>query len=201
MPKTSKVVVCGLAGTGKTSILEQLIYGNYKPEMVYCPTIEDIYVAQIETNRGTKEKVRFYDTAGLNEQKSEPPRHLFSVCDGVILVYNITQPSSFAKLDAVKIEIDKLKEKKEIVIIALGNKTDLNSERKVERSTADVWANKEKIRVFEVTATDRRTLTEPFVFLASKLTQPPTKSTFPQDLVTKITRKGDSKNDKNSSDC
>lgn len=28
-------------------------------------TIEDIYVAHIDTDRGQKEKVRFYDTAGL----------------------------------------------------------------------------------------------------------------------------------------
>ena len=29
------------------------------------PTIEDIYVAHVETNRGIKEQVRFYDTKGL----------------------------------------------------------------------------------------------------------------------------------------
>lgn len=28
MGKTSKVVVCGMKGVGKTSILEQAIYGN-----------------------------------------------------------------------------------------------------------------------------------------------------------------------------
>ena len=28
-------------------------------------TIEDIYEANIETDRGQKERVRFYDTAGL----------------------------------------------------------------------------------------------------------------------------------------
>ena len=28
-------------------------------------TLEDIYVAQVDTDRGQKEKVHFYDTAGL----------------------------------------------------------------------------------------------------------------------------------------
>lgn len=28
MGKTSKVVVCGMKGVGKTSVLEQVIYGN-----------------------------------------------------------------------------------------------------------------------------------------------------------------------------
>lgn len=68
MGKTSKVVICGMKGVGKTAILEQLIYGNVNLKSSFYPTIEDIYVANIETDRGTKERVCFYDTAGL-----EPP--------------------------------------------------------------------------------------------------------------------------------
>ena len=34
MGKTSRVVVCGMAGVGKTAILEQLIYGNITPSSV-----------------------------------------------------------------------------------------------------------------------------------------------------------------------
>lgn len=68
MGKTSKIVVCGMKGVGKTAVLEQLIYGNVNLKSSFYPTIEDIYVANIETDRGTKERVCFYDTAGL-----EPP--------------------------------------------------------------------------------------------------------------------------------
>lgn len=40
MGKTSRVVVCGMAGVGKTAILEQLIYGNITPSTVsiFCFT-------------------------------------------------------------------------------------------------------------------------------------------------------------------
>lgn len=34
MGKTSKVVVCGMKGVGKTSILEQVIYGNSNEKAV-----------------------------------------------------------------------------------------------------------------------------------------------------------------------
>lgn len=34
MGRTSKVVVCGMKGVGKTTILEQSIYGNVTPENV-----------------------------------------------------------------------------------------------------------------------------------------------------------------------
>lgn len=58
------MVVCGARGCGKTSVLEKLIYGNNGP---FSSTIEDVYVVNIETDRGSKEKIRFYDTAVLGQ--------------------------------------------------------------------------------------------------------------------------------------
>lgn len=64
----------------------------------------------------------------------------------------------------------------------LGNQT--NDDKDMESDTivnkAVQWCNKEKMRHFTVSATQRTTLFEPFVFLASKLNPPPSKSTFPQ---------------------
>jgi len=58
---------------------------------------------------------------------------------------------------------------------------------------ANTWANRERIRHFEVVAMDRATLIPPFVYLASKLNPPPNKSTFPQLSIRKsITTKPDS---------
>jgi len=34
MGKTTRVVVCGMKGVGKTALLEQLIYGNIDAKMV-----------------------------------------------------------------------------------------------------------------------------------------------------------------------
>lgn len=34
MGKTTKVVVCGMKGVGKTALLEQLIYGNVNAKTV-----------------------------------------------------------------------------------------------------------------------------------------------------------------------
>ena len=78
MGKTLKIIVCGKKALGKTSILEQLIYNNLnttlqsssssKPasgDNKYIPTIEDIYIACWEKDRGVKEKLRLYDTKGM----------------------------------------------------------------------------------------------------------------------------------------
>lgn len=84
MGKTLKVIVCGKKETGKTSILEQLVYNNLNTNLnsnnsnnstsattnKYLRTIEDIYIACWEKDKGVKEKIRLYDTRGiLNREK------------------------------------------------------------------------------------------------------------------------------------
>lgn len=56
---------------------------------------------------------------------------------------------------------------------------DKQDERRVDSNMAQNWAKNEKVRLWEVSVVDRRTLIEPFVYLASKMTQPQSKSTFP----------------------
>lgn len=179
MGKTSKVVVCGLTAAGKTAVLEQMIYGNHIIGTPTYSTIEDTYVAFIETDRGVKEKVRFYDTGGLDAMKPELPKHLLNSADGFVLVYDITNQESYKCVEKVKKEIDKYSPgRKEGSVIVLGNKVDLDDSRQVETAVAQKWAQKEKAKFFEVTVKNRQSLIEGFITLASKLTQPPPKSSF-----------------------
>lgn len=66
-----------------------------------------------------------------------------------------------------------------MTIVVLGNKLDKQEERRVDSNMAQNWAKNEKVRLWEVSVVERRTLIEPFVYLASKMTQPQSKSTFP----------------------
>lgn len=66
-----------------------------------------------------------------------------------------------------------------MTIVVLGNKLDKQDERRVDSNMAQNWAKNEKVRLWEVSVAERRTLIEPFVYLASKMTQPQSKSTFP----------------------
>uniref|UniRef100_A0A8B9ZJ85 NFKB inhibitor interacting Ras like 1 n=1 Tax=Anas platyrhynchos TaxID=8839 RepID=A0A8B9ZJ85_ANAPL len=164
MGKGYKVVVCGMASVGKTAILEQLLYGKHTVGLEEGATMEDVYLASVETDRGVKEQLRLYDTRGLQEGV-ELPKHYFSVADGFVLVYAVTSLEAFQRVELLKKEIDVFRDKKEVTVIVLGNKTDL--------------LEAEKVRLWEVTVTDRKTLLEPFTYLASKLSQSQNKSTFP----------------------
>jgi len=185
MGKTCRVVICGQLATGKTSLIEQLIYGNHVIGSSMYSTIEDVYVANIDTDRGQKEKVRFYDTAGLDATKPELQKHYMGFADGYILVYDVCNFESFKCMDKLKKDIDKNKEKKEAMIICLGNKCDIKDKKEVEFQTANKWAQKEKVRLWEVSVANRQSLIEPFIWLTSRMTQPPNKSSFPLGMVKK----------------
>uniref|UniRef100_A0A8D2JCY1 NF-kappa-B inhibitor-interacting Ras-like protein 2 n=1 Tax=Sciurus vulgaris TaxID=55149 RepID=A0A8D2JCY1_SCIVU len=161
MGKSCKVVVCGQASVGKTSILEQLLYGNHVVGSEMIETQEDIYVGSIETDWGVREQVRFYDTRGLRDG-SELPRHCFSCTDGYVLVYSTDSRESFQRVELLKKEIDKSKDKKEVTIVVLGNKCDLQEQRRVDPDVAQHWAKSEKVKLWEVSVADRRSLLEPF---------------------------------------
>ncbi|KAI2666376.1 NF-kappa-B inhibitor-interacting Ras 2 [Labeo rohita] len=178
MGKSCKVVVCGQGSVGKTAVLEQLLYANHVVGSETMETLEDIYIGSVETDRGTREQVRFYDTRGLRDGQ-EFPRHYFTFADGFVLVYSIDSKESFKRVEALKKEIDRCRDKKEVTIVVVGNKLDLQDQRRVDSEVAQQWARQEKVRLWEVSVTDRRSLIEPFVHLASKMTQPQSKSTFP----------------------
>ena len=138
--------------------------------------MEDVYVANIETDRGTKEKIRFYDTAGLSTDYKDPaiPRHLLAAADGIIIVYSVEDWKSYEIAEAIRKEV-KNSDKKDAVVLVLGTKVDLTG-RQVEAVDALQWANNEKLRLSEVSSLDRHSLYEPFMYLASKLNPPPNKS-------------------------
>ncbi|XP_076061944.1 NFKB inhibitor interacting Ras like 1 [Oratosquilla oratoria] len=181
MGRTSKVVIVGGRGVGKTSILERAIYSNLLLDKPYVPTIEDTYVGLIETERGTKEKLRFYDTAGLDARNRSLPPYYHCVADGYIIVFSVTDSLSYQLLTDIKKDIDKNKEKKDVPIVIMANKCDsASSKRVVDQGAMERWVSTERLRLWEVNVKDRSTLSEPFHFLASRLNPQPSKTSFPQ---------------------
>jgi len=85
----------------------------------FHPTVEDVYDANVATDRGTVENLRFYDTEGLDPTNTKNltdgvPRHLLAVADGVVIVYSIDDENSFQIAEVLRKEAEKHKEKKEV---------------------------------------------------------------------------------------
>ena len=177
MGKTIRLVVCGASNCGKTAMLEHLIYGEHAHDIQY-KTIEDTYLAQIDTDRGVKETAKIHDTPGSECTATNFPKHYLHFGEGFLLVYSITSMNSFLCIENVKKEIEKTREKKDVTIVVVGNKSDLEAEREVGAAFAQNWASKEKVRLFETNIKNRKSLAEPFVHICSRMSQPPVKSTL-----------------------
>merc|ERR1712227_783252 len=119
MGKTLRIVVAGGTETGKTSMLERLIYNNYDPDKKMFPTKEDIFLGQVDI-RNRRELLRIHDTSGDERTRLAcPPRHLCHYGDAFLLTYDITSEESFTQVKRIKAEIEKELNKASGVYIAV----------------------------------------------------------------------------------
>ena len=94
--------------------------------------------------------MKIWDTAGQERYKSIRGT-FFRGATGAILVYDITQPQSFASLPRWLEDLE-LNTSKHPVVMLLGNKIDRSSERRVSRLKAEELALSYKMKYFEVSA-------------------------------------------------
>uniref|UniRef100_F1LBB6 NF-kappa-B inhibitor-interacting Ras-like protein n=2 Tax=Ascaris suum TaxID=6253 RepID=F1LBB6_ASCSU len=170
MGRVMRVVVAGCKKVGKTACLQQLACVNDITSQPYEPTIDDTYQVQMDYGDRPKEIMVFHDTAGLSEYGPvELRRPYIQVADAFVLVYSVVDHETFNRMDLLKKFIDKQfgKDKKEVPIVVLGNMIDLPG-RKVDSEFAQSWASREKVKLYEVTATDRNTLVELVIYLGSR---------------------------------
>ena len=63
--KIYRVAICGAKQCGKTSIIQKCIYNQSGP---FSITIEDIFEANLENDKGIIEQVHIFDTAGFETE-------------------------------------------------------------------------------------------------------------------------------------
>ena len=122
------------------------------PLQPFSSTLEDVYVANIETDRGTREKIRFYDTQGLDVDYKDAaiPKHLLAAADGFLIVYSVDDWKSYQVAETIRKEIRRDVDKKDVVVVVLGTKVDLANSRQVEAVQALQWANNEKVTNLDI---------------------------------------------------
>jgi len=142
---TYKVIILGLYGVGKTTIINKLMK---KPTTdIYSPTISaDIKTFHVKVNNKIIQ-IQIWDTCG-NEEFAQNARNLFVNSAIAILVYAINdKEKSFKSLkEWYNILLNNSYDHK---IILIGNKADLENERKVTREEAENFKNNyEDIKMF-----------------------------------------------------
>ena len=146
--KIFKIAFLGGSTVGKTTIAYRCLDRKLNPEEGDT-TLEDHYKIYPEINN-EKVEVEIIDTAGQDDYQNFFDTWV-QYSDGFLLIFAINDLSTF---DIVKKRYNKIITMKgnQIPIILIGNKKDLDNERKVSFKDAKTFANENKIQYYETSA-------------------------------------------------
>ena len=112
-------------------------------------------------------KLQIWDTAGQERFKNIISSY-YKGAHGIMLVYDITDIDSFESLNSWLIEIEK-NAPKNVYKILVGNKCDLENERKIKYEQGEEFARQYGMKFFETSAKDSTNVIEAFTIMTKEL--------------------------------
>ena len=145
-----KLLTLGETEVGKTSIV--LRYSDDKFHESKIATIGIDFKIKMIKKGNEKIKVSIYDTAG-QERFKNIVKHYYKGANGVLLIFDITKRDTFEKLDYWLTDLQENSDNLDYLFIYLiGNKNDLEAERKVSTEEANKFAQENNLSYIEVSA-------------------------------------------------
>lgn len=145
-----KLVIIGDSGVGKSSLTRRYIENTYSDS--FHPTIGVEFGTKKMKINNKFIKLQIWDTAGQEKYKSITSAY-YRGTRAVFIIYDITEKSSFDNVDnwisSVKSCTDK-----DVLVVMIGNKSDLSHLRKVSLSDAKSKAENNDILYYETSAKD-----------------------------------------------
>ncbi len=143
-----KIIIVGNSSTGKTKIIDRYLKNIFEDNSISTLGFQ-MYKKeyQIEQDKIT---VQIWDTAGQEKYASLTSSY-YKSAKGALVVYDITDKESFNKIEKL---VDDLKNgcDKNIYIILLGNKIDLEDRRVITKEEGENLAQKLNLGFGEVSA-------------------------------------------------
>jgi len=159
------VVIVGAVGTGKSALTIQFMENRFVED--YDPTIEDLYRKQCVIEE-EETLVDVLDTAG-QEEFSAMREHYMLDGEGFLLVYSITERDTFDVIGPYHQQILRVKDSDTIPVIVVGNKSDLEHERRVATVDGQRIAQELGCRFVETSAKLGINVTETFIGLVCEI--------------------------------
>lgn len=138
-----RVVLVGDSGVGKTSLIHRAKYNKFNEAAV--TTIGAGITPMDATHNGVHIDYQLWDTAGQEIYRSIVPMYFRGVC-GVIVVFSMTERSSFMNLNSWFTEIQKHIDN-QTPILLVGNKTDCPNDAVVSMAEVSQYSCEKKIDV------------------------------------------------------
>lgn len=162
-----KVVLLGESGTGKTSLVMRFVRGQFFA--LQEPTVGATFLSQvIQVEDGRKIKFEIWDTAGQERFRSLIPMY-YRQASAALVIYDITKEPTFRKGQSWVKETKRHSENQNIVVAFVGNKSDLEETRGVERERAEFYAEENGLVFYECSAKNGKNVKEVFQEIAEKL--------------------------------
>jgi small GTP-binding protein len=163
--KIYKLVMLGNGGVGKSALTIQFVQDKFIRE--YDPTIEDSYRKQVLVDNKVA-MLNIWDTAGQEEYEALQDGYIRDA-DGFILVYSITDRSSYEDIKKFFNKILTIRDSNKEAIVIFGNKSDLIEQREVATMEGQELAQKLKCSFFETSAKMKTNVEEGFYSLVREL--------------------------------
>merc|ERR1711937_421070 len=160
-----KLVLLGDSAVGKSSLVLRFVRGQFFEYQE--STIGAAFLTQTVALNDTTVKFEIWDTAGQERYHSLAPMY-YRGAAAAIVVYDITNRDTFQRAKQWVKELQR-QGNPNIVIALAGNKSDLNSKRKVEPEEAESYASDNGIFFMETSAKTATNVNELFVAIARKL--------------------------------
>ncbi|CAH0724399.1 unnamed protein product, partial [Brenthis ino] len=148
-----KYIIIGDTGVGKSCLLLQFTDKRFQP--VHDLTIGVEFGARMITIDGKQIKLQIWDTAGQEAFRSIT-RSYYRGAAGALLVYDITRRDTFNHL-TTWLEDARQHSNSNMVIMLIGNKSDLESRREVKKEEGEAFAREHGLVKESLTSTTRRT--------------------------------------------
>ena len=162
---TIKLLIVGDSSVGKTNFIYRFIEDKFSQNYMATTGI-DLKTSNIELN-GKKIRVQLWDTAGQEKYRAIT-KNLFLKVQGVLALYDITNEDSFVNL---KSWVKLIKEEcgNHMPILIVGNKSDLDDKRSVEKDAANAYAKDEKVEYIETSSKLGDNVNEAISLMAEKV--------------------------------
>ena len=160
-----KLVLIGDSGVGKTNILSR--YNNNEFSLATQPTVGVEFGNKIIKKENKSIKLQLWDTAGQERYKAIT-NAFYKGSKGAFVVYDITRKSSFLNIDNWIGEL-KTNGSDDILIILVGNKTDLEDKREVSTDDGEKKAKQYGIAFCETSALQGKNIEHAFNILIDEI--------------------------------
>ncbi|GBG32223.1 Ras-related protein Rab-18 [Hondaea fermentalgiana] len=168
-----KLLLIGDSGVGKSSILLQFTDGTFAADQNATCGV-DFKVKMLQQG-GKTIKATIWDTAGQERFRTLTSSY-YRGAQGIILTYDVTRRDTFEHVNQWLEEVGKYTPggTKDVILVLVGNKVDLEEQRRVSTREGEAWARQRGMLFIETSAKTKLGVKQVFQELVQKILDSPT---------------------------